>query len=414
MLAFPTKKSRGQMLIVIMIALIGLAGVAGLVIDGGNTLLDRRSAQNAADSAALAGGIVRVNQPNGDWVGAIMASAAENGYPNDGVKSTVDVYSPPKSGPYTNNIEYVQVIITSHVKMYFANIIGRRESVNVVETIVRTKPAQVKPLLGEAAMASLAPTSECDKERAFWIYEAGTFEVIGGHVFINSSNPTCALYQEGGGSIYMKYNDPIMVVGGVHIENPRRISPVVQVGAAQIKYPPPFIMPEIDCKKEATLSEDGEIMTPGSWRGNFPPVGLRELKPGVYCLENGFITHKDTEIDGGNVVIKVEKGEVRIDDNAIVRLSAPAEGPYAGLLLFLPLDNNKRVWLNQNPQSDFTGTILAPASNIFFKGSESRYGFHSQIIGYRISLSGDTKIPIVYDPDENYKALSNSELQLIK
>src|SRR5512141_1463281 len=139
MFAFSSKKSRGQILIIILIALVGIAGIAGLAIDGGNTLLDRRSAQGAADSAAMAGAIVRVNQAGADWVGAIMSSAAENGYPNDGIKSTVEVYSPPKSGPYANNVEYVQVIITSHVKMYFARVIGRAESINIVETIIRTK-----------------------------------------------------------------------------------------------------------------------------------------------------------------------------------------------------------------------------------------------------------------------------------
>ena len=47
-------KERGQALIVIALALVALAGITGLVVDGGNAFLDRRNAQNAADSAALA------------------------------------------------------------------------------------------------------------------------------------------------------------------------------------------------------------------------------------------------------------------------------------------------------------------------------------------------------------------------
>jgi hypothetical protein len=414
MYTLTNKKPRGQVLIVIMIALVGIVGIAGLAIDGGNVFLDRRSAQNAADSAALAGAIVRVNSPGGDWVGAIITAAADNGYPNDGVKSIVEVYSPPKSGPYANNVEYVQVIITSHVKMYFANVIGRSQTTNVVEAVIRTKAAQLKPLLGEAALASLAPTSECNNERGFWVYEEATFDVSGGSVFVNSNNPTCALIQEAGGSIYMRHNDPINVVGGVHIENPRRISPVLSVGAAQISYPPPFIMPDIKCKKEATIKEDGETMTPGSWSGKFPPISVKHLESGVYCLGNGFVTTKETDISGFNVVIKVNDGEVMITKNAKVRLTAPDNGPYKGLLLFLPLDNNKRVYLDANAESEFTGTILAPASNILVKGSDMQHGFHSQIIGYHIALSGDDNVIIMYDPDENYHALTNAEIQLIK
>jgi len=408
------KKSRGQVLIIIMIALVGIVGIAGLAIDGGNVFLDRRSAQNAADSAALAGAVVRINQSSEDWVGAIMSSAAENGYPNDGVKNVVQVYSPPKSGPYANNVEYVQVIITSHVKMYFTRIIGRPESVNVVEAIIRTKAAKLKPLLGEAAIVSLAPTSECNKERAFWVYEEATFDVSGGGVFVNSNNQTCALIQEGGGSIYMRFNDPITVVGGVYIQNPRRISPVLSVGAAQISYPPPFIMPDIKCNKHAEIKEGGETMTPGSWGGKFPPANVKQLEPGVYCLENGFLANKDTDISGFSVVISVEKGEVSISPQAKVRLTAPAEGKYKGLLIFLPMDNNKRVILDANAESEFVGTILAPASNILVKGSKMRHGFRSQIIGYRITLSGDSNVIVMYDPDQNYHALTNSEIQLIK
>lgn len=414
MLTFTPQKNRGQILIVIMIALVGIAGIAALAVDGGNVFLDRRSAQNAADSAALAGAIVRVNKPGEDWVGAIISSAAENGYANDGVKSVVEVYSPPKSGPYANNVEYVQVIITSHVEMYFARVIGRSETVNVVEAIIRTKAAKLKPLLGEAAIASLAPTSECNRERGFWVYEEATFDVSGGSVFVNSNNPTCALIQEASGSIYMRHNDPISVVGGVHIQNPRRISPVLSVGAAQISYPPPFIMPEIKCNKQATIKEDGETMTPGSWSGKFPPISVKFLEPGIYCLGNGFVTTKETDITGNNVLIKVTDGEVLITKNAVVRLTAPDHGPYAGLLIFLPMDNNKRVSLDANVNSEFKGTILAPASNILVKGSDMRHGFHSQIIGYRIALSGDSNVIVMYDPDENYHALTNSEIQLIK
>ena len=49
---------RGQALIVIALALAGLIGILGLVVDGGNAFLDRRKAQNAADAAVLAGALL--------------------------------------------------------------------------------------------------------------------------------------------------------------------------------------------------------------------------------------------------------------------------------------------------------------------------------------------------------------------
>src|SRR5579885_2602093 len=46
---------RGQSLVVWALALVVLIGMAGLTLDGSNTLENRRKLQNAADAAALAG-----------------------------------------------------------------------------------------------------------------------------------------------------------------------------------------------------------------------------------------------------------------------------------------------------------------------------------------------------------------------
>jgi hypothetical protein len=49
------RSERGQSIVIIAAAMIGLLALAGLAIDGGNMFLQRRRAQNAADSGALAG-----------------------------------------------------------------------------------------------------------------------------------------------------------------------------------------------------------------------------------------------------------------------------------------------------------------------------------------------------------------------
>ncbi len=52
----PNRKSeRGQMIVIVAMALTALVAMAGLVIDGGMALANRRQVQNAADAAALAG-----------------------------------------------------------------------------------------------------------------------------------------------------------------------------------------------------------------------------------------------------------------------------------------------------------------------------------------------------------------------
>ena len=158
---------RGQALIVIALALVGLMGIAGLVVDGGNAFQDRQRAQNAVDSAALASAHARLK--GGSMVDAALQAAATNGYDNDGVRSIISLYTPPKDGPHAGDIEYIQVIIRSTVPTYLMRVVGTNEIVNEVQAVVRTKRPEIGPILKGHAVISLAPESNCLRS-AFWIH----------------------------------------------------------------------------------------------------------------------------------------------------------------------------------------------------------------------------------------------------
>ena len=399
---------RGQALIMIALIIVGIVGIAGLVIDGGNAFNDRRKAQNAADAAALASAYTRVK--GGDWVGAALAAAAENGYNNDGVNNVVVLYSPPRDGPHVGDIEYVQIIIDSHVNTYFARVIGRAQINNTVKATARTTTVEIKPLLNGVAIASLARTSNCFNRLSFWVHGEATLDISGGGVLVNSNNSTCALVQQGSGSIRLSEGYSIDVVGGASIQKTRLITPAVTVGASPINYPPPFFMPKVGCNKEAEVSLDGTSMTAGAWNAEFPPEGVIRLEGGVYCLDHGM--HVTGALEGHNVIFKVSKGEVRFSSSANANIDAPNAGPNAGLLIYLPMDNKSRVVLNGGGASSITGTILAPASPILIKGMDAKRGFHSQIIGYTIEADGSSNVVINYNPEQNFQALTMPEVQL--
>src|SRR3954466_12085921 len=78
---------RGQALVVFVLALTGRIPAVGLVLDGGDAFAQRRSEQNAADLASLAG--ANNYLVNGDETAATTAArafAANNGY-TDGAGS---------------------------------------------------------------------------------------------------------------------------------------------------------------------------------------------------------------------------------------------------------------------------------------------------------------------------------------
>src|SRR5512143_49608 len=101
---------RGQALVMIALAAVGLFAFAALAIDGSAIFSDRRHAQNAADTSALAAALAKTRQ-DPLWEPIGLSRAASNGYDDNGDTNDVFLYNPPISGPYTGNDEYIQVRI---------------------------------------------------------------------------------------------------------------------------------------------------------------------------------------------------------------------------------------------------------------------------------------------------------------
>ena len=400
----------GQVLVLVVLGMVALIGIVALAVDGGNVFLDRREAQNAADSAALASALARVRGEN--FVQKAHEVAALNGYNNDPATNTVQVFSPPIEGDHVGDIEYIQISITSRVDTFFGGIIGQEFIVNQVSSVTRTKTPELTELIYGYAVISLAPTSDCENRKSFYLYEEATLDITGGGVFINSNNPDCALLQQGNGSIRIRDGYPITIVGGASIQKPQLLTPYPpSTGRTSIPYPPPFMPPKVGCSKDAEIDEiTGSSMSAGNWDDVFPPPDVRELGKGVYCVKD-FIIGDGQHISGSNVTFVVD-GELRWSGNAKIELSSPKKGDLAGLLIYMPIDNKNKVVLNGNADTSIKGTILAPGAWIYINGNESKQGFHSQIIGYRITVKGQSNVIIKYTDKENYDAITMPEVEL--
>jgi hypothetical protein len=106
-------RERGQLLAIFALAMIGLIAMVGLIIDGGDTALQRRDQQNVADAAAMAAGYAYVN--NLDEVAAAQAVATANGYVDGQDGTTVTVTSGPDS---------ITVDVSRPHRNYFSGIVG--------------------------------------------------------------------------------------------------------------------------------------------------------------------------------------------------------------------------------------------------------------------------------------------------
>jgi hypothetical protein len=405
------KGERGQAIILIVLSIIGIIGISSLAIDGGNALLDRRKTESAASAAALAGAVARIKGE--DWRAAALDAARINGYDNNGTTNTVELNTPPLSGPYAGNSEYIEVIVTSHLVTYFGSVIGIPQITSISNVVSRTKPAHLGQMFDGYALVSLAPHSKCDKQKSFWIHSEATLRLTGGGIFVNSDNLKCAFIQFGSGSIRIQDTSPITVVGGADIQKPQLISPgTVQTGSVPISYPPAFQMPKVGCgSKIATVDLLTGTMTSGNWDdGDFPPEGVSSLESGIYCIGGDVVV--SGRLSGNNVLLIVEHGGVHISGHAQIDLSAAKNGNAKGLLIYMPLDNHSIMAINGNESSKYRGTILAPSADIRLNGPGSQNGLHSQVIGYYVEVDGQSIIDLNYKDEENFDAYNMPEVIL--
>jgi Putative Flp pilus-assembly TadE/G-like len=234
-------RERGQALVIIALAAIGLVGIVGLAIDGSAKFSDRRHAQNAADTAALAGALTKLNSiksgvsdlsptsgnvetcppPSGVLPSPVCTAiqlaalnrASLNGYddnPLDEVQAYTCDHPDSSCGPaYAGNSNYVQVIIKSRVDTYFAKIIGVSQTVNTVHAVAYQKAG--RNLAGGAMIISYDPDPDCSVGgtggSSVEISGSATVNLTGGGIFMNSNDscgfkiPNCADLNITGGAI---------------------------------------------------------------------------------------------------------------------------------------------------------------------------------------------------------------------
>jgi type II secretory pathway pseudopilin PulG len=405
---FPSE--RGQAIILIALAIIGLLALTALAVDGGNIYAERRRAQNAADTTVLDAALAKVRGQNMYTEG--LARAASNKYvdadPTAGSSSpdiNVEIYNPPISGPYLGYAEYVQTIITARVPTYFGRVIGIHEVTNKVEAVARAKPPVFSPMFFGNAIVGLSP----DDCKAVKYQGNANTTVIGGGIFVNSNCDDSAFFNN---SSSAQLTAPcLQAVGGINYK-PGAInipSGCIISGAAPL---PPPIYPNPTCSGNAT--KDDDVLSPGNYSGTFPPAGVTTLQSGVYCVNGDFRLNAHDVLNGDGVIIRVNNGDVVWNGGATINLSAPTSGPFSGLLLFLPDDNDNDVQINGNSGSTFTGTILAPSAAITINGTGGATGLNSQIIGYTVDLSGSSNTFINYNAGQNYQAPENPAVQLVQ
>ena len=474
----PRLQERGQALILIALAAVGLFGFSALAIDGSRVFSDRRHAQNTADTAALAAALAKIRGDS--YTVAAEQRAKSNGYMTD-ADSTVEVnlcsdpaittacQGIPTSGDpnQMDPANYIQVKITSTIPATFGRIVGRNIFTSVLTSVAYAGPVKPQPLVNGSALAAMSR----DEKDA--IYGAGTMDldVNNSGIFSNSAytDSGCmhgSMRTAGTGTYTV---DTSIQVAGSFCKNFNSTVDLSKVElTSSIAYPPAISIPipNFSCGG-VTGSTSNDIVNgietityhPGNFGQKEVVNGTKPVNfsPGTYCFSNGLslngpkviansvrflFTGGDFQINGSeftcndvlvhinggkgidfggssnifcnSVTFIASTGSVTWNGAVETRIYAPKGGDYQGVLLYLPYPNSDPIKINGNSTIELTGSIIGVASPISVNGNDWSTGLHSQIIGNTVNLDGNGTMVIDYDPAEQYLQVDPSAIKLTK
>ena len=469
---FHIRSEKGQALVLIALAAVGLFGFAALSIDGGMVFSDRRHAQNAADTAALAAALARVrapSNPDGAAVTAGLARATSNGYDND-TNSTVEVHICDETGIVCEGMpagadpsDYIQVKIISIVNTTFARIVGRQTVTNIVTAVAKAVVGGPSPVFDGSALVALSKTDP----DAVGAGGNVNLDINNSGVFSNSSDD-CSM--AGNGNINVSVDTAYNIVGGYCESGSVNFNGGPIQSTTQIAYPPELDIPtpSISCSGNGHITPDA---TPNHYTIHPGDYSSLTLNNGTYTfVGNGkFCFHGDVKINGNthvianhvdilvtagsfdingnstfncdymlvyitggsgihfngngsntctNVTFYAEKGSVTWNGNVANTFTATTAGPhaedYSNLLIYMPYGNTADLKINGNAGNTLTGSIIAVSSNVTISGNSGTTGFNSNITGYTITLAGNSNTTINYHPEDQFTVLDPSSLGLTK
>ena len=413
---------KGQALILITLAAIGLFAFAALAIDGSMAFSNKRHAQNAADTAALAGALTYAREGMIDNIEAVaLARAKTNGYENiAGDTSTVVTVTvtnvPEAECPGDATGKDITVTIVSYMDTTFAKVIGRKQIESGATATSRACGYIIVPLFGGNAIVGLnSSTSTCafdsgDSNSAKW-------KLKGGGIFSNG----CALSK----------NNASVDLSGECVSSVGNASGFTcqSEGSKPIDYPDDVlkIMPPNPC--------DG---TPGDI-GLPPPASGSTFSDGVYCISN-LDAYDQTDIVLNNATLYVTDTDFNLKFAGGGGFSGtptqagtyPGSDDYSNYYMIIAYDatpcqsfNDKPAQVIQfrgNGSGTFSGTVLAPSACLDLRGNGDANGIHSQIIGYIVSSNGNAgggnddedQVYINYEQEENHLIPISPNISILK
>lgn len=364
---------KGNVAVIVALALPVIIAGAGFGIDAGYWRYDQVRLQQAADAAVYAAAVVK--RAGGAYlVDTATNSAGSNGFTSS--TDTISVNAPSTATP--NDANSVEVIVSRAEPRYFTAIF------NNTPTNVRVSATASFSNGADACILALSPGAAKAAD-----FAGNSSLTLSGCTVMSNSIASNALNVQGSAKVTV----PCMyATGGANLGGTTTLTSCASVKTQQPPVADPYkslIMPTVSgsCQNQG----NGATLNPGNYCGLTFKKNVN-LNPGVYIVNGGNLTiNAGAVVSGTGVTFYLVNGAgVSVNGNSDLQLSAPTSGGYSGFLLISDRSNTSWITINGNNTSTITGAIYAPDASVSYIGNFSGQSGCTQIVAQTVTWSGST------------------------
>ncbi|MDP2124402.1 MAG: pilus assembly protein [Parvibaculum sp.] len=385
------RDSRGASVIAFALALPVMIGLSGLGIDAASWYNGKRQLQSATDYAALAGAVDRSASGGGAISAHVSAVLARNGV-NVGALDQLTVNTPPATGAHAGDPDAVEVIATERVSIIFSGIFIQDAP------IVRTRA--VATITGAGLSCVLALNASVSNAVSFG---GASIANLSGCGIASNSSHNRSIATTGAANINAT---SVYSAGGVFGNG---FSTTTGIKTDQEPLADPYGDIEVPafsgCAQNNMAISGTAKLNPGVYCGGiaFNSGSNVWLNPGVYIMDRGsFDATSNSTIRGNDVTIiftsstGTDYGTFAGHGGATLELSAPSDGPFAGVLMFgdRNVPASVGVSINGNQHSRFHGALYFPSQPINYSGNFTFPGGCIQLIANTVTFGGSSSITV--------------------
>lgn len=372
-------RREGNVAIISALAMPMVVGGAALGVDTIYWYFRDLELQAAADAGAWAAAIeMRAGRGELTIAAAAAREAAGNGF--DPAVGVMTLNTPPATGDYVGP-KAVEVVLTERQDRFFSGLFD--------DSTVRAhaRAVAIYETASNACIVALDPGASA----ALSMSGNASLSLAGCNIMANSIAADAVSL--GGAS---RLEAPCVISGG-------GVSASAGLTLTDCRVPivsaPPVADPFAHLPAPESigpcLNGNAPVLLPGRYCNGLNLQGDVHLAPGVYVLEGGdFRANAQARITGEGVTIYLADGVgTRFNGTAQINLSAPTEGPYAGVLFYADREaaDDSHVF-NGTADSSLTGALYFASQSVQYAGNFSGANGCTQIVARTVSWTGSSDI----------------------